>query len=100
MKSFSNAYIFRFAIIMVVIVAVILTTTATLLKPFQSKNVKIEKMQYIVEAAFADDNTVQVNAENTAKLYEEYIYMELLIDASSGETVSYTHLTLPTKRIV
>ncbi len=88
MKSFSNIYIFRFAIIMVVIVAVILTTTATLLKPFQSKNVKIEKMQYIVEAAFADDNTVQVNAENTAKLYEEYIYRELLIDAGSGEIIS------------
>lgn len=43
MKSYSNTYIFIFSTIMVVIVATLLSFVAEQLKPFQEKNVEVEK---------------------------------------------------------
>jgi len=84
----SNGYIFRFAIIMVIAVAVILTATATLLKPFQDDNKNTEKMQYLVKAAFANDDDIEINMSNTQELYKKYIYKELLINSVTGEIIS------------
>ncbi len=41
---YTNGYIFRYAAIMVIIAAALLSTAAMLLKPFQERNVAIEKM--------------------------------------------------------
>ena len=43
MKSYSNTYIFIFATVMVVIVATLLTFVAETLRPYQEKNVEVER---------------------------------------------------------
>lgn len=48
MKNFSNTYIFTFSIVMVVVVALLLSLAAMQLKPFQDKNVEVEKKQNIL----------------------------------------------------
>jgi len=72
---YSNGYIFRFAIIMVVIVAAILSGAAMVLKPFQERNATNEKMQTILEAA-----EVSATAENAQEEYSKYIATELVVD--------------------
>lgn len=46
----TNRYIFIYASAMVVIVALVLSTAATLLRPLQERNMRIEKMQNILSA--------------------------------------------------
>ena len=76
---FSNRYIFTFAVIMVIVVATILAILATVLQPFQEKNRRIEKMQYILNSAHIE-NTV----ENAEELYDKHVVMEYVID-ENGE---------------
>ncbi len=47
MRNFSNTYIYTFSVIMVVTVALLLSLAALQLKPFQDKNIEIEKKQNI-----------------------------------------------------
>ena len=44
----SNTYIFIYSVVMVVIIATLLSVAAFSLKPAQQANVKIEKMQNIL----------------------------------------------------
>jgi len=78
---FSNRYIFIYSTIMVVVVAVLLALAATLLQPFQEKNIRVERMRYILTS---------INVENTAKnaedLYKDYIIEELVIN-TQGEII-------------
>ena len=48
MKNFSNTYIFIFSTVMVVLVALLLSLAALQLKPFQDKNIEVEKKQNIL----------------------------------------------------
>lgn len=72
---YSNGYIFRFAIIMVVIVAAILSGAAMVLKPFQERNVTNEKMKTILAAAEID-----ADAQNAENLYNQYIKKEIVVN--------------------
>jgi len=54
MDKNSNAYIFIFSIVMVLVVAVVLSSLATSLKPMQSENVRQEKMQNILKTFIGD----------------------------------------------
>ncbi len=45
MKNFSNNYTFIFSTIMVVVVALLLSLAAMQLKPYQDKNIEVEKKQ-------------------------------------------------------
>lgn len=72
---YSNAYIFRYAAIMVVLVAAILSTAAMLLKPFQEKNISINKMQGILASA-----NVSATPENAIDIYNQSITTEMVID--------------------
>lgn len=81
MNTNSNSYIFIYASVMVIIVAAVLSTTATLLKGKQLQNVKNEKMQAIL--ASADIESTPENAETT---YNKYITEEWVID-QKGEIV-------------
>jgi len=72
---YSNSYVFRYAIIMVVIVAAVLSTAALLLKPAQERNIAVAKMQGILAAA-----QIQATASNAVDLYERYILEEIVID--------------------
>ena len=82
---FTNGYIFRFAIIMVVIVGALLTAAAKLLEPRQDANVRIEKIQDMLAAA-GIENT-KADAED---LYNSHIIREALVDFDGNELVSLT----------
>lgn len=79
---FSNKYIFIYASVMVVVVALLLATTATLLKPAQDNNVKIEKMQQILKSA-----NVSVMPKEAIAAYEKYVIRELAVN-SKGDIVA------------
>ncbi len=79
---YSNAYIFRYATIMVILVAAILSAAAMLLQPFQERNIKIDKMQGILASA-----NIDASPENAIQKYKEYIISEVAIN-NDGEIVS------------
>ncbi len=68
MKNFSNTYIFLFALVMVVIVALLLSLTAISLKPLQDKNIEVEKKQNILASVH-----VKSTPENAVDLYSKFI---------------------------
>lgn len=71
---YSNAYIFRFASIMVILVAAILTSVALVLKPYQEYNRKVEKITDILSAA-----GIQADAQNALEEYNKSMKEELAI---------------------
>ena len=68
MKNFSNTYIFTFSIIMVVVVALLLSMAAMQLKPFQDKNIEIEKKQNILASI-----RIKSTVKDAVELYAKYI---------------------------
>ena len=81
---FSNKYIFIYASVMVVVVALLLATTATLLKPAQDNNVKIEKMQQILKSA-----NILVEPKEAIAAYEKYIIRELAVNSKGAIVAEY-----------
>lgn len=79
---YSNGYIFRYASIMVVLVAALLSAAAILLQPAQERNVKIEKIQDILQSANIESTTA-----NAEELYGSHIVKEIVIN-SAGEELS------------
>ncbi|MDY0097591.1 MAG: NADH:ubiquinone reductase (Na(+)-transporting) subunit C [Bacteroidales bacterium] len=82
MKNFSNRYIFIFSTIMVVVVATILSLTATLLQPVQERNLEIEKKRNMLESI-----NVPATRKDAEALYSKYIKEGFVINAK-GETLS------------
>ena len=80
MRDFSNAYIFRFSAIMIIIVAVLLSGAAMLLQPLQQKNVEIEKKKSILASI-----NIESTRKNAETLYDKYIKKTLIIDAQGNE---------------
>ncbi len=78
----SNRYIFLYATVLIVIVAVLLTVTALWLQPFQDRNQKNEKRINILKAAGIQD----VNAKNAAWLFEKHCTAEFLLDENGNPT--------------
>lgn len=68
---YTNSYVFRYAAIMVILVAAVLSAVAMLLKPAQERNVAIEKMRNILAAA-----NIEATAENAIELFDKYIIEE------------------------
>ncbi len=77
----TNRYVFMYASVMVVVVALVLSLAATLLKPLQEKNMRIEKMQNIL-------STIGITANRTEAidLYEQYVKESKVLN-NSGEQV-------------
>lgn len=75
MRSFSNTYIFVFSTVMVIIVAAILSFAAMQLKPFQERNIEIEKKKNIL--ASINIPSTQTDAEIK---YNTYITESITID--------------------
>ena len=75
----SNSYTYIFAIAMVVIVASLLSIAATSLKPFQDKNIELEKKSDIL-------SSIGVIGENPELLFSQYITDQLVIQ--DGRVVS------------
>lgn len=82
MNKDSNIYIFGYAVIMVTVVAVLLTSVSMALKPRQDKNIKNDKIMAILSSI-----GVESTAENAEEIYNKKIVKELLID-SDGNIIS------------
>ena len=76
-----NSYTFSFAAIMVIIVAALLSVAAISLKPFQDRNVALEKKQNILNSV-----GITVDRDAAEKAYESYIKAELVLN-NKGEQV-------------
>jgi len=76
MDKNSNASTFGFAIVMVVVVGTLLALTYSSLKPFQTENVRREKMQNILAAI-----NVDVKRDEAPELYGKLIRETKVIDA-------------------
>jgi Na+-transporting NADH:ubiquinone oxidoreductase subunit C len=68
MKNFSNTYIFIFSIVMVVLVALLLSLAAMQLKPYQDKNIEVEKKQNILASI-----GIKASVDDAVELYSKYI---------------------------
>jgi Na+-transporting NADH:ubiquinone oxidoreductase subunit C len=79
MKNFSNTYIFIFSFIMVVIVALLLSLAAMQLKPFQDKNIEVEKKQNILASI-----RIKSTVKDAVDLYAKYITDSYVIN-NKGE---------------
>ncbi|BBE19094.1 Na(+)-translocating NADH-quinone reductase subunit C [Aquipluma nitroreducens] len=79
MKNFSNTYIFIFSTVMVVLVALLLSMAAMQLKPFQDKNIEVEKKQNILASLRIESTT-----KNAVDLYAKYITDSYVIN-NKGE---------------
>lgn len=77
----SNKYVFMYASVMVIVVAIVLSTASTLLNPLQQKNMRIEKMQNIL-------STIEITASKTKaiEMFEQYI-TETKVLNNQGEEV-------------
>jgi Na+-transporting NADH:ubiquinone oxidoreductase subunit C len=76
-----NVYTFIYASVMVIAVAAILSITAISLKPFQKKNIEIEKKQNILASV-----NIAADAASAEKIYAEKIVNAYIVNAK-GETV-------------
>lgn len=83
---YSNAYIFRYAAILVVVVAAVLSSAATFLKPMQQRNQAIDKMQSILAAAGKQD----VSVENAIEVFNEHITNMMVIDQDGNVLADYS----------
>ena len=83
---YTNGYIFRYAAIMVIIAAALLSTAAMLLKPFQERNIAIDKMGGILISAKIPD----VDASNAMSLFNKYVKEEIVINQNGDVVESYT----------
>ncbi len=79
MKNFSNTYIYTFSIVMVVIVALLLSLAAIQLKPFQDKNIEVEKKQNILSSVGIASTPV-----DAVDLYAKYITESFILN-NKGE---------------
>lgn len=78
---FSNRYIYLYSAGLVIVVAVLLALAATLLQPYQQKNIEVERMQYILSAC-----NIENNAKTAENIYKKVVIEEILVD-SKGDIV-------------
>ena len=82
MKSFSNTYIFIFSTVMVIIVATLLTFVAESLRPYQEKNVEVEKKLDILRSVglAADVDQVDNKSQYVEEEYAANITKSFVVD--------------------
>lgn len=79
---YTNRYIYIYASVMVIVVAAILSSAASLLKPIQDRNIRTAKMIDILSSAgIPSDKT------NAEQMYAKHIVRELAVNLQ-GEEVS------------
>jgi Na+-transporting NADH:ubiquinone oxidoreductase subunit C len=76
----TNRYVFIYASVMVIIVALVLSTAATLLSPLQQRNMRIEKMQNIL-------STIGVPAPRgqAIELFDQYVTKSIVLNHRGEE---------------
>jgi Na+-transporting NADH:ubiquinone oxidoreductase subunit C len=88
MKTFSNTYIFVFSTVMVMLVATLLSFVAEQLKPFQEKNVEIEKKLDILRSVGIARNIEEITDKDSyvEAEYEKNITQSFAIN-TAGEQI-------------
>ncbi len=76
----TNRYVFLYASTMVIIVALVLSGAATLLRPMQERNMRLEKMQNILSAI----NIPATRAE-AEELFDRYITVTKIVNYEGEE---------------
>lgn len=89
----SNSYTFIYAIVMVTIVAVVLSITAITLKPFQSKNVEIEKKQNILKSV-----KIIADVDQAEEIYESTVVKSIVVKSDGSVVESEDAFKLDLKR--
>lgn len=87
---YTNGYIFRYAGIMVIIAAALLSSAAMLLKPYQEKNMAIEKMGDIMASAEITD----ISTEETIAKFNQVVVEALVVDQNGDVVNSYTESSM------
>lgn len=82
MDKNSNSYIFIYASVMVILVAVVLSSVSGALKPLQMKNKEMEKMQNILSSI-----GISTSPEGASDLYLKNVKRELVVD-KDGQLLS------------
>ena len=75
-----NSYTFGFAAVMVIIVAALLSIAAISLKPYQDRNIELEKKQSILSSV-----GIAVERDAAELPYEEYIKQAIVLNADGEE---------------
>lgn len=88
----SNVYTFIYASGMVILVAAILSVAAISLKPFQDKNIEVEKKQNILASV-----NIATDAKNAEEVYAEKIVNSYVVN-SQGEKVEGNAFTIDLKK--
>ncbi|WP_159519273.1 NADH:ubiquinone reductase (Na(+)-transporting) subunit C [Sunxiuqinia indica] len=88
----SNVYTFIYASGMVILVAAILSLAAINLKPFQDKNIEIEKKQNILSSV-----NIAADATNAEEIYAEKIVNSYIVN-SKGEKLEGNAFTVDLKK--
>ncbi len=83
---YSNGYIFRYASIVVILAAAFLSLASVLLKPFQERNIEIDKMEGILSAVKIQGVTVK----NAIPYFNKYIVNEQVVNAKGDILNDYT----------
>lgn len=92
MKEFSNKYTYIFSSVMVILVALLLALAAMQLKPFQDKNIEVEKKQNIL--ASLNINSTPLDAE---KLYSKYITETFVVNSKGDKLEGVDAFSLDVK---
>lgn len=82
MNTNSNSYTVIYASVMVIIVAFVLAFASSALKPFQEKNVQLDKMKQILNALNVDSK-----GQDAEALYHSYVKQDLILGAS-GDVIA------------
>ena len=83
---YTNRYIFTYAAVLVIVAAALLSLAAMLLKPFQERNLTIEKIRGILTSA----QVTQADASNAIPLFNKYIVKELVLNPKGNILDTYT----------
>ena len=86
MRSFSNTYIFVFSTVMVMLVATLLSFVAEQLKPFQEKNVEIEKKLDILRSVGIARDIDEVKDKNAyvEEAFDKNITQSFAVDGAGA----------------
>lgn len=79
---FSNRYIFIYATVLVIVSAAILTLASVGLKPYQDKNIRVEKMQQLLSAV-----GIESTPKDAEELFQKYFVEQHAVNAK-GEIVA------------
>ena len=81
----NNSYTFLFASLMVLVVALLLSVSYVQLKPFQDRNIELEKKQNILSSVGID-----ILREEAEDAYDKYIIEEVVVDNQGEKVLGYS----------